>query len=85
MERPGSKSGSSSQSSGQVKAPMHGVVKELLVELGATVTAGQKLFIFEAMKMESEVVAPKAGKISVLNAKAGDTIEAEHVIIEIAD
>lgn len=85
LDRPSSKSGSSTQSSGQVKAPMHGVVKELLVELGATVTAGQKLLIFEAMKMESEVVAPKAGKISALNAKAGDTIEAEHVIIEIAD
>ncbi len=68
-----------------MKAPMHGVVKELLVGVGDAVTLGQKLLIFEAMKMESEVVAPKAGKVSTINAKQGDTVETDHVILEIAD
>ncbi|HNB21069.1 MAG TPA: acetyl-CoA carboxylase biotin carboxylase subunit [Candidatus Melainabacteria bacterium] len=85
LERPGKAASKSGSNSGRVKAPMHGVVKELLVELGATVTQGQKLLIFEAMKMESEVVAPKAGKVSVLNAKQGDTVEPDHVIMEISD
>lgn len=85
MERPGTNKAGKGSSSGRVKAPMHGVVKELLVEAGATVTQGQKLLIFEAMKMESELVAPKAGKISAINAKQGDTVETDHVIIEIAD
>lgn len=85
LERPSKTASKGGSSSGRVKAPMHGVVKELLVELGATVTQGQKLLIFEAMKMESEVVAPKAGKISAVNAKQGDTVETDHVIMEISD
>jgi acetyl/propionyl-CoA carboxylase alpha subunit len=85
LERPSKSSSQAGSGSGRVKAPMHGVVKELLVELGATVTQGQKLLIFEAMKMESEVVAPKAGKISAVTAKQGDTVETDHVIMEISD
>jgi acetyl-CoA/propionyl-CoA carboxylase biotin carboxyl carrier protein len=85
LERPSKSSSQAGSGSGKVKAPMHGVVKELLVELGATVTQGQKLLIFEAMKMESEVVAPKAGKISAVTAKQGDTVETDHVIMEISD
>jgi len=85
MERPNANKAGKGTSSGKVKAPMHGIVKELFVEVGATVAQGQKLVIFEAMKMESELVAPKAGKISVVASKAGDTVETDHVIIEIAD
>lgn len=85
LDRPSKTASKGGSHSGRVKAPMHGVVKELLVELGASVTQGQKLLIFEAMKMESEVVAPKTGKISVLNAKQGDTVEPDHVIMEISD
>jgi len=85
LDRPSKTASKGGSNSGRVKAPMHGVVKELLVELGASVTQGQKLLIFEAMKMESEVVAPKTGKISVLNAKQGDTVETDHVIMEISD
>lgn len=85
LDRPSKTASKGGSSSGRVKAPMHGVVKELLVELGSAVTQGQKLLIFEAMKMESEVVAPKAGKISALNAKQGDTVETDHVIMEISD
>lgn len=85
LERPGKSAAKGGSVAGEVKAPMHGVVKELLVAVGAPVTQGQKLLIFEAMKMESEIVAPKAGKVSVINAKVGDTVETDHVIIEIAE
>ncbi len=85
LERPGKSAAKSGSGTGEVKAPMHGVVKELLVVVGDSVTQGQKLLIFEAMKMESEIVAPKAGKVSVINAKQGDTVETDHVIIEITD
>lgn len=86
MERPGSnKAAKGGGSSGSLKAPMHGLVKELLVEVGATVTQGQKLIIFEAMKMESELVAPRAGKVSAINAKAGDTVDTDEVILEVVD
>jgi acetyl-CoA/propionyl-CoA carboxylase biotin carboxyl carrier protein len=85
MDRPSKGAAQSGSSSGKVKAPMHGVVKELLVQVGNTVTQGQKLLIFEAMKMESEVVAPIAGKISAVNAKEGDTVDTDYVIAEIAE
>jgi biotin carboxyl carrier protein len=85
MERPSKSADKGGSGSGKVKAPMHGVVKELLVEIGNTVTQGQKLLIFEAMKMESEVVAPIAGKVSTVTAKQGDTVDTDHVIMEIAE
>ena len=85
LDRPSKSAAQSGSSSGKVKAPMHGVVKEMLVQVGNTVTQGQKLLIFEAMKMESEVVAPIAGKVSAVNAKEGDTVDTDHVIIEIAE
>jgi len=69
----------------EVKAAMHGLVKELLVKEGDTVEKGQKLLIFEAMKMESEVVAGRAGRIATLHVKAGETVEASSVMLVVAD
>ncbi|HEY9786449.1 MAG TPA: acetyl-CoA carboxylase biotin carboxylase subunit [Candidatus Obscuribacterales bacterium] len=66
-----------------VTAPMHGVVKEILVESGAEVDEGEKVVIFEAMKMESELVAPRRGKVARIIAKRGDTIESGETILEI--
>lgn len=68
---------------GTVRAPMHGLVKEIFVKVGDSVEAGQKLLIFEAMKMESEVVAPLKGKVKSMNAKVGETLESGNVILEI--
>lgn len=61
---------------GAVVATMNGLVKEVFVKQGDAVKQGQKLLIFEAMKMESEVVAPVTGTIVKLNTTAGDTIHA---------
>jgi acetyl-CoA/propionyl-CoA carboxylase biotin carboxyl carrier protein len=61
--------------SGEIKATMHGLVKEILVKEGEAVKVGQKLAIFEAMKMESDVVADKEGKIKTINVKSGQTVE----------
>jgi acetyl/propionyl-CoA carboxylase alpha subunit len=61
--------------SGQVRAQMHGLVKEIFVKEGQSVQRGDKLLILEAMKMESEVVAPLAGKVLELAVKVGDVVE----------
>ncbi len=42
LDRPGKGTNKSGSGSGEVKAPMHGVVKELLVGVGDAVTSGQK-------------------------------------------
>jgi acetyl-CoA carboxylase biotin carboxylase subunit len=61
--------------SGSVKAAMPGLIKELFVKEGDVVQLGAKLLILEAMKMETEVVADRAGKVTNLSVKVGDTVE----------
>jgi 3-methylcrotonyl-CoA carboxylase alpha subunit len=48
---------------GAIKAPMHGRVLELLVGPGDHVSAGQRLAVIEAMKMEHTLRAPFAGTV----------------------
>jgi acetyl-CoA/propionyl-CoA carboxylase, biotin carboxylase, biotin carboxyl carrier protein len=69
----------------EVKSSMHGLVKELLVKQGDVVKVGQKLLIFEAMKMESEILAPRAGKIDSIKVKAGETVESSQLLLTIGD
>ncbi len=49
---------------GLVRAPMHGKVLAVLVELGAPVTRGQRVAIIEAMKMEHTLIAPLDGVVA---------------------
>ncbi len=59
-----------------VSAEISGNVWKLLVEEGATVEQGQTLVIVEAMKMEFEITASAAGKITGLHCKPGAIINA---------
>ena len=56
--------------SGIVRAPMHGKVLHILVETGAPVVRGQRLAIIEAMKMEHTLVAPTDGTIADISVAA---------------
>ena len=60
---------------GDVCAAMHGLVKEVFVKDGDQIAVGAKLLILEAMKMESEVVSDRAGRVTKLVVKVGDTVE----------
>lgn len=70
---------------GEVRAEMHGLVKEILVKEGQKVSVGQKLLVFEAMKMESEILSKKAGTIKSIPVKAGETVESSALILTIGD
>lgn len=59
-----------------VTAAMPGRVVKTLVEEGAEVSEGQGVIVLEAMKMENEVPAPRAGKIVSILVKPGQTLEA---------
>ena len=48
---------------------MHGRVIAVDAETGAQVTAGQRLVVMEAMKMETPIRAPRAGRIQLLVAE----------------
>jgi propionyl-CoA carboxylase alpha chain len=65
---------------GSLLAPMPGLVRRVLVEVGAVVTAGQPLLVLEAMKMEQSVAAPAAGAVAELRAKVGEQVAAGQVL-----
>jgi propionyl-CoA carboxylase alpha chain len=65
---------------GSLLAPMPGVVRRVLAEVGAVVTAGQPLLVLEAMKMEQTVAAPADGVVAELRAKAGEQVSGGQVL-----
>ena len=62
--------------------PMPGVIVSVLVEDGQEVQDGQALAIVEAMKMENTLRAEKKGVIAKINARAGDNLAVDDVIME---
>jgi propionyl-CoA carboxylase alpha chain/3-methylcrotonyl-CoA carboxylase alpha subunit len=56
---------------GSILAPMPGRIVSVEVEEGAAVSAGQRLLVLEAMKMEQALVAPFDGVVAELKAVAG--------------
>jgi len=59
---------------GVIKAPMHGKVLEILAEVGDRVTAGQRLAVIEAMKMEHTLRAPFDGAVTQVSVGAGTQV-----------
>lgn len=76
---------SPSGSSGEIRSSMHGLVKQLLVEEGQQVSAGQRLLIFEAMKMESEVLSERNATVKSIKVKAGETVESKQLLLVLGE
>ena len=55
-------------------APLAGNIFKVLVQPGQTVEEGQLVIILEAMKMETEIRAFKAGTVGTVNVKVGDAV-----------
>lgn len=68
---------------GDVKAPLPGVIKEVHVKEGDEVKQGQCVLILEAMKMENEVYAPIAGKITKVQVAAAQSVLEGDVLVSI--
>jgi biotin carboxyl carrier protein len=68
---------------GRVKAPIPGQIARVLVKVGDQVEAGQPLLILEAMKMENQVCAPRAGTVDQLTVAAGQTVTLHALLAEI--
>jgi biotin carboxyl carrier protein len=66
-----------------VAAPMPGKVVRVLVAAGDTVEAGQGLVVVEAMKMQNELKAGRAGRVATLPAREGATVAAGEVLATI--
>lgn len=65
-----------------IKAPMPGLVLDVLTEVGAAVTAGTPLLILEAMKMENVIKASGEGVVKAINVSTKDAIEKGSIMIE---
>jgi pyruvate carboxylase subunit B len=65
-------------------APMPGLVVRVLVEAGAEVQAGQGLVVVEAMKMENELRAATAGRVTAVHAVTGTAVEKGALLVELA-
>lgn len=63
-----------------VNSPMPGTILSVKASVGQAVKAGETLFIMEAMKMETEIVAPQDGTIASIAVKNGDTTETDQVL-----
>jgi propionyl-CoA carboxylase alpha chain len=62
--------------------PMPGLLVALHASEGDHVEAGQPLAVIEAMKMENILRAEKAGTVKKVNAKAGDSLAVDAIILE---
>jgi pyruvate carboxylase len=64
----------------EVGANIPGTLIKLLVKEGQDVKANEPIAVLEAMKMETNVLAPKDGKVSKINAKEGQQVAAGELI-----
>jgi len=58
----------------ELASPMQGTVLKLAVEAGAEVEEGSLIAVIEAMKMENEITAHKAGKVAELPIAVGASV-----------
>ncbi len=68
---------------GAVRSPMPGRVVRLLVAEGDEVAAGAPIVVVEAMKMENELGAGRAGKVTKIHVAAGATVESGALLVEV--
>lgn len=67
----------------EIKAPMPGLILDILVKEGEDIEEGSPLFILEAMKMENVIKAATKGKIKTISKAKGDKAEKNELIIEL--
>ena len=63
-----------------VKSPMPGTILDVRVYVGQKVNRGDVLFILEAMKMENEVSATKAGTITSITVSKGSSVQTDQIL-----
>jgi glutaconyl-CoA decarboxylase len=68
---------------GQVMAPMPGMILEVLVSVDDTVSAGTPVVKMEAMKMENEIPAPVNGTVKEIMVKVGDRVSTDDTLLVI--
>ncbi len=72
---------SAQEAANQVKAPMPGLILEVMVNEGEIVSQGDPVLVLEAMKMENILKSPREGTIRSIEVKQGQNVEKNQVLI----
>ncbi|MGY6500942.1 MAG: acetyl/propionyl/methylcrotonyl-CoA carboxylase subunit alpha [Acidimicrobiales bacterium] len=75
--------GGGAADAGKVTVPMQGTIVKVLVEEGQEIEIGQPVVVLEAMKMENNIAAEKAGTVSAVKVAVGDSVGAGDIVVEI--
>lgn len=67
-----------------LKAPMPGLVLDVLVQAGQEIEEGQELMVLEAMKMENAIKSPQAGTIASVHVTKLDKVDKNQLLIVFA-
>jgi methylmalonyl-CoA carboxyltransferase 1.3S subunit len=65
------------------RSPLMGLVIKINVKPGQTVLAGELLIVLEAMKMETNVTAPRAGTVKSVHVAPGDSAKVNQILVEL--
>ncbi|MFQ3269502.1 MAG: biotin carboxyl carrier protein [Flavobacteriales bacterium] len=71
-----------SQKVNEVKAPMPGLVLNILVEPGQQISKGDGLFVLEAMKMENIIKSPTDAIVKSIEVEKGIAVEKNQVLVK---
>lgn len=67
-----------------IKSPLPGIILDVFVKEGDHVTAGQKIILLEAMKMENNIESDKEGTVTQIKIHKGDSVCEDDVLILIS-
>ncbi len=65
------------------QSPVNGLVIRVNVTPGQQLKAGDLILVLEAMKMETSITAHHAGKVKIVNVKAGDPVKLHQLLVEL--
>lgn len=75
--------GTQTTGSGEVKAPMPGLIVDVTAERGASLAKGDTLIILESMKMQNELKSPIDGVVRAIHVEAGQAVDKNELLVEI--
>jgi len=67
--------------SAEIRAPIPGLIRRVLVKEGDAVAKGQPLLTLDAMKMENEIGSPIDAKVGEVRARPGATVEKDELLL----
>ena len=69
----------------RIVAAMPGKIVRVLVSVGDEVAAGQGILVIEAMKMQNQLKSPRAGRVTAIEVKENDSVNAGALLATIGE